>query len=368
MFISRPLEKAFEFSKKSVKGSLPVLDVTDRNISVAEIRTRLGDLDSDELLDLLTLRDSFPQIEEQISRNLGRKRELALICSLFLRDYSSTNGLRRMLLFESSREVVLEVLNDLKSQSTFPQVRGIEEKQIKTKNKLLFTPDCDDINCFCKNQMKLDQYNNARSKLYPEFKARADRKSGSISKKTERMIDQTLEELMFTYQRKIQAYIDEMIVQISRENPAIKIHQPLSTVKVKSKDSILRKMKEKGYSFDKMTDLLRGRIIINSLRDMEAVVKIIEQESGLEILEKDNKFIDPNHRAPYRAIHYVIKINNKYCFELQLKTFPELILSEMDHDVIKEDKYRLSNNVKERLTQHYWGLQKKLLLEYINSP
>jgi len=73
-------------------------------------------------------------------------------------------------------------------------------------------------------------------------------------------------------------------------------------------------------------------------------------------------------RSPYRALHYMLKINRKHVFELQIKTFPELVLSELQHDAGKEDRYSLSRAVKDRLTSYYWGLQKKLIIEYINAP
>jgi len=355
-------------SYKKETGLLPVLDVTSSHNSVTAINKFHSDLDRDELAELLILRDEFSKIYEILSRELSHNREFLSICSIIIRDYSSLNELRRMLLGQASRDEVLTILSEISHISSYPKVREIERKQMKKGKKYLFVNNYKKSNTFNKNQSKLENFMNNRRKKYREFRFKVRKDGEYLNNGSRKLVEKVLEDLEFTFTPKLQDYLDELIQEALNRYPKIAIKSQLSTVKVKSYDSILSKMKRKDYFFDELSDLIRGRIIVADLKSMEMIARVIEDNSSMEILEKDNKFIDTNKRSPYRALHYMIKINSKYVFELQVKTFPELILSELEHDVVKEDIYNFPKGVKDRLTAHYWGLQKKLILKYISAP
>lgn len=135
--------------------------------------------------------------------------------------------------------------------------------------------------------------------------------------------------------------------------------------RVKGISSLTGKIKPKNKQVGESTDLIGGRIVVNSYADIQKVMKEVEQYYGKDrILEITNKFFSPDGKSAYRAVHYIIKLDANTCFELQIKTLPELIFGEIDHDVVYKDFYKLDKGSKDNITGKYWGVQQKELKEY----
>jgi ppGpp synthetase/RelA/SpoT-type nucleotidyltranferase len=120
------------------------------------------------------------------------------------------------------------------------------------------------------------------------------------------------------------------------------------------------------------TDLIGGRIIVDNYAEIAKVMTAVEKYYEGRILEISDKFVAPNGKteatqSAYRAVHYIIKLDDNTCFELQIKTLPELMFGEIDHDVVYKDYYEFGIAVQRDITGRYWGLQAAELHEYTEA-
>jgi len=140
----------------------------------------------------------------------------------------------------------------------------------------------------------------------------------------------------------------------------INIAFDLLSARTKTVEKIERKMHD-GRCFGDLKDVLGGRIIVDTCDDVAKLMEIVEAYySFADILSVNNKFAENNQQKVYRAVHYIIRINDDVCFELQIKTKRELFFGELEHDFVYKHHYKINEITKELITKDYWQM---LMLE-----
>jgi ppGpp synthetase/RelA/SpoT-type nucleotidyltranferase len=138
-----------------------------------------------------------------------------------------------------------------------------------------------------------------------------------------------------------------------------------STVRVEGCEKIVNRLAREHKELGDLYDIVKARIIVEAFSDIAAMMLIVEDECREDLLHLDNFFVKHDEDSPYRAVHYVIKLDDLECFELRILTKSEYIFSEIYNDIVIEDLYDASDEIKESLTAMYWGLQQKQLQEYM---
>jgi len=337
-------------------------------VTIKKLRTKpytppVAAIDSvlDDVAGLLDLNKKLPVIQNEIKRYLKNSPDIAEILIAFVENYKANNFTRRQLLNPMGRRLVLELIRNIKIETNYQTVRRAENKRIKNGNYLLFLDREDELNFIShkgKNSVsKLDHYIKVREKHYPELKIKANPTGRPFTKKQRGTIDSVRREFV-TLRASIQNNILQLIEYTKSLYPNVVIYDEYSgAADIKSVESIRMKMQNNLKRFGEMTDILRGAIVVEGYYEIALLMSIIEEAIGNDnILEFTNKFVSPRKRSPYRAIHYIIKIDDRHCFELQIKTLGESIMGDIDHDVIHKDIYHFNKSYKESLTSLYWGM------------
>ncbi|QNR19971.1 hypothetical protein HNY42_03085 [Exiguobacterium sp. Helios] len=129
------------------------------------------------------------------------------------------------------------------------------------------------------------------------------------------------------------------------EHKGIKYHSV--TYRIKDKDSLLNKIKNKNYKDPKsqIHDYIGIRIVTFVKSDVDKVCKEIEELFEIDIENSSNKSEELGEdKVGYRSIHYVAKVGdnrsempeyvylNDKCFEIQVRTILEHAWADISHD------------------------------------
>ncbi len=158
--------------------------------------------------------------------------------------------------------------------------------------------------------------------------------------------------------------VDELVVKfnnIKKEYTALKLVSPIEEVhgRVKTISSILDKAGRRNIPtdriFDKLEDIAGIRIICRFVEDIERIVGIIRQRSGLdlEILEEED-YITNTKESGYRSYHITIKYKmiaidgpRDVLCEVQIRTMAMNFWASIEHSL----RYKYSGNLPDELKQ-----------------
>lgn len=107
-------------------------------------------------------------------------------------------------------------------------------------------------------------------------------------------------------------------------------------VRAKEMVSTWRKQGLKKYPFYLLGDLLGCMAIVDNTRELATACETV-QSSGLDIVEKDNKYLDS--MGHYNAVHYAVVFEN-IVVEYQLKSKASSYEAALSHDLVKLDKFQ----------------------------
>lgn len=142
----------------------------------------------------------------------------------------------------------------------------------------------------------------------------------------------------------------------------------LVTHRVKSKDSLQKKLELKGSkykSLSSLTDLIGVRIIVYYEKDIDPVCELLESNRMFNF--DDDNFVDKRvmdvDRFGYKSVHYIISLNKifeeifpgKFAgekAEIQIRTFLNHAYADMTHDLI----YKSSRPMPEELLRRMFRI------------
>ncbi len=151
------------------------------------------------------------------------------------------------------------------------------------------------------------------------------------------------------------------------EKAGVRVYRDYSKVRVLSLDELKLEMRERNAAVENIVDIISGRIIVNRLSEIEPIMINIETKHREKILQKANKFARPDEDSPYRALHYILKLNEHVCYELQIKTLKQLIMEEIYRDAVIKDLYGFDQATKNKIAADYWGVNKEQADEFAND-
>lgn len=137
------------------------------------------------------------------------------------------------------------------------------------------------------------------------------------------MLD-VLEKYENIYKKDVEVVLDDLLK--NAEASGIQIYRDLSRGRELSLDELEMEMHERDVPIGKIVDIISGGIIVDRLSEIEPIMADIETRYGESILQKKNKFATPDADAPYRAVHYILKLDEHVCCELQIKTSKQLVM------------------------------------------
>ena len=171
-----------------------------------------------------------------------------------------------------------------------------------------------------------------------------------------------LEKYEKIYKQEVELILNDLLN--NAENSGAQIYRDVSRVRVLSLDELKQEMHERDVALGKIQDIISGRIIVNRIPEIEPIITNIETKYREHILQKTNKFANPDEGSPYRAVHYILKLDEHVCYELQIKTLNQLIMEEIYRDAVLKDLYGLDQTMKDEITGNYWGINKQQLDEF----
>ncbi|MFH1284902.1 MAG: hypothetical protein ABIH78_04960 [Candidatus Peregrinibacteria bacterium] len=149
---------------------------------------------------------------------------------------------------------------------------------------------------------------------------------------------------------------------------------------VKSLDSINERITSRdadgrSQPLNFMRDLLRGRFVGETLKDVENAMKILRETSMEQMVTILNAyhsllFIDwrgSGEAKPYVAANFVLKIDDNLTYELQLLTKRAALIGKLDHPVRIKRKVELSAELKNYLEALSWGSHLIDFREYLEK-
>jgi hypothetical protein len=215
-----------------------------------------------------------------------------------------------------------------------------------------------------KAQELIDELIARYSKDPDSLAARAPRPPvvASLTEENQRLLREYLDALEKECKPRVEALIAR-VAELAQGKACI--FPDWSTVRVECYEKVVNRLAMEHKQLGDLYDIVKGRIIVESFSDIAAVMRVVEEDYREQLLRLDNFFVRHDEDSPYRAVHYVMKLDDLECFELRILTKSELILSEIYNDVVIEDLYDMRAEIKEALTGMYWGLQKKQLQEYM---
>lgn len=181
----------------------------------------------------------------------------------------------------------------------------------------------------------------------------------------EQAMHDVLEKYENTYKKDVEVVLDDLLK--NAEASGIQVYRDLSRVGVLSLDELKMEMHERGVPIGKIVDIISGRIIVDRLSEIEPIMADIETRYRENILQKTNKFATPDAGSPYRAVHYILKLDEHVRYELQIKTSKQLVMEEIYRDAVLKDLYGFDQSVKDEIIGRYWGINKQQLDELMNE-
>jgi (p)ppGpp synthase/HD superfamily hydrolase len=146
-----------------------------------------------------------------------------------------------------------------------------------------------------------------------------------------------------------------------------KIKAELCSVSVISYDALVEEMTKEDKTLGDILDTIVVRVAVETLMDVSGVMRFVEDTYRSDILQVENYFATNDEGSPYRAVHYLIKVDDETLYELRILTGAEMIISEIYEAVVVKDVYGMDSEMKEYITGLYWGLQRKQLEEYMSA-
>ncbi len=205
---------------------------------------------------------------------------------------------------------------------------------------------------------KLEEYIRERVQISP---FNFNHENIESSEENEKMLENYLKELELHLKDAM-----EELVRLTDNFDPDKTEVIANESRIKYARSVKEKLKNKAaegrdYTIGNMTDLIGTRIIVagEGLITLENLTLYIQNYYGDRILEKNNKYQDKPSEQSYHAIHYIIKIDQTTCFELQLNTEGSRLISNVVHGTIYKQretpaehidlikKYHISNLINE---------------------
>lgn len=149
--------------------------------------------------------------------------------------------------------------------------------------------------------------------------------------------------------------------------------------RVKSKKSMLNKMKKKGIAFtykslvDNIDDIAGVRIVCPLKEDIFFIKQIIQKVPNIKIIEEKDYIYNPK-KSGYSAYHLIVEtpvtINNETVImkvEIQIRTVAMDFWSEMEHDIRYKTDKQLTKLDSKKLTWYaksLENLQSKIIKMY----
>lgn len=168
-----------------------------------------------------------------------------------------------------------------------------------------------------------------------------------------RVKDKTFETLMTVYQKALNQVVEEL-TQIKTSLNEIYGYEVINhvTYRIKTPDSIIRKMKKKKYELNyqnliyNINDIAGARIICPLKSDIDTIINIIEKIPDMKII-KTKDYITKPKQSGYSGYHIIIetpvKIEDR---ELPVKVEIQLRTMAMDFWATNEHKVKYKTNKK----------------------
>lgn len=168
-----------------------------------------------------------------------------------------------------------------------------------------------------------------------------------------RVKDNTFETLMTVYQKALNQVVEEL-TQIKTSLNEIYGYEVINhvTYRIKTPDSIIRKMKKKKYELNyqnliyNINDIAGARIICPLKSDIDTIINIIEKIPDMKII-KTKDYITKPKQSGYSGYHIIIetpvKIEDR---ELPVKVEIQLRTMAMDFWATNEHKVKYKTNKK----------------------
>lgn len=165
--------------------------------------------------------------------------------------------------------------------------------------------------------------------------------------------DNTFETLMTVYQKALNQVVEEL-TQIKTSLNEIYGYEVINhvTYRIKTPDSIIRKMKKKKYELNyqnliyNINDIAGARIICPLKSDIDTIINIIEKIPDMKII-KTKDYITKPKQSGYSGYHIIIetpvKIEDR---ELPVKVEIQLRTMAMDFWATNEHKVKYKTNKK----------------------
>ena len=169
--------------------------------------------------------------------------------------------------------------------------------------------------------------------------------------------------VMFLYESALKA-INTKIEILNEEFIHMYGHTPIEHIKsrVKTPDSIVKKMKRNGYEVtienmvEKLSDIAGIRIICQFVEDIEKVADLIQKRSDIEIKsEKDyiRHMKDSGYRSYHLIVYYTVETMNgpkRIQVEIQIRTMAMDFWATIEHSLQYKYKANIPDHIRERLS------------------
>lgn len=157
--------------------------------------------------------------------------------------------------------------------------------------------------------------------------------------------------------------VETKINIISNEFEMLHKYNPIEHVKtrIKSPESIIEKMKRKGYPItydnliNKINDIAGIRIVCSFIPDIYKMVKMIEDSPDLKIVEEKDYIKNPKESG-YKSFHIIILVPVSFSsgivhikVELQIRTIEMDFWASLEHKINYKYKGNIPSSVKNEL-------------------
>ena len=305
---------------------------------------------------MLEIRTQYAAVAKAITQQLKAIPHLRDLLLLLVRDYTSQSQLRNYLLDPKLRRIVLETIAQMQTFTTPLQVRQ-REHSLKDVSGTLFHP----MTC----PQLLDAFLAKRLLAgHPIYRLSAQvLPQAQLQHALSAYLGGEAQQAIADIDDFMEAFLQDVITPYNEDRFILR---DFSRSRVKDVSGIMSKA-ERYATLAEMTDIFGYRLVVEQYTDVERTVRLLQDYFGECVLEVQNKCIPGDVSNPYRAVHLVIRFDAAHCFELQVKTLPQFIIGELDHEFLyakNSTRYNVPKPYTQIITQLLWGVHDSLARIY----
>ena len=315
---------------------------------------------------------SFDVVQRQILASFSESSIWPDVLLAYLKDYTDTSIIRRMLLDKEQLPQLLHFLQQAQCNKTQYDVKRFEKQMQRATIVFdkLFSPQ---YGSEIDERKRTDKGISARRKntqVKEVMRATVTEDSRAEFEKLLRaeLTPEILNNAHENTMRIISSIMQSLQAVYTEIGEGITFYPELSTTRIKDFDSLVNKLilrnTQRRAELSEILDICGGRIVCKDYADVNKVVSYIEGVLGRYIHEKRATIV-PSGDKPYFAIHYILAYDthlqgaaNPIGFtEIQLKVKDLAILNELEHNTGYKNPYGFSKEIHEAISQYVWTAQ-----------